>query len=162
MSITSTDNLNHNGGFCQAKNTSGFSEVLQRLDNRKAVAADLGIPYGTFDNFLRGTQSFPPDLISRLFAVTGEWAVLDFILGPLDLQAVSRATPNHVAGTASPDVYRMLMDITERLGTTTHEVRKAKEDDKISPSEYGRIGFFLREIERLCAGIREAIKAEIR
>jgi hypothetical protein len=149
-------------GFAQAIHTAGFSEVLQRLSGeRKAIAADLDVPYGTFDNYLRGKQSFPPDLISRLFAITGEWAILDFILGPLDLQAVSKATPNSVAGTASPDVYRMLMDITERLGETTHEVRKAKSDDKISPAEYGRIGFFLREIERKCAEIRESIKAEV-
>jgi hypothetical protein len=28
-------------------------------------------------------------------------------------------------------------------------------------SEYGRIGFFLREIERLSASIRETMKAEV-
>jgi hypothetical protein len=161
MNGTSGENVERNGGFCQGKYNDGFSEVLQQLPNRKAIAADLGIPYGTLDNYIRGLQSFPPDLIARLFAITGEWSILEFILEPLDLHAVSKTRPNDIQKTDSPDVYRMLMDITERLGETTHEVRKAKADAKISPSEYGRIGYFLRDIERLCAGIRETIKSEV-
>jgi hypothetical protein len=150
-----------NGGYALGKYTDGFSEILQRLPNRKAIAADLGLPYGTYDNYLRGLQSFPPDLIPKLFAITGDWAILEFFLEPLDLHAVAKVKPNGIQKTESPDVYRMLMDITERLGTTTHEVRRAKADAKISPSEYGRIGFFLRDIERLCASIREVIKSEV-
>lgn len=148
-------------GFAQGKWTEGFSEVLQRLDNRKAIAADLGVSYSTADNWIRGLYAFPPDLISRLFAITGEWGILNFILDPLDLQAVPKANGNRIPQTSAPDLYRMLMDITERLGQTTHEVRQAKADGKVSPAEYGRIGYFLREIERLCASIREAIKSEV-
>lgn len=29
------------------------------------------------------------------------------------------------------------------------------------PSEYGRITYFIRDLERLCAEIRETLKAEI-
>lgn len=29
------------------------------------------------------------------------------------------------------------------------------------PSEYGRITYFIRDLERLCAEIRESIKAEV-
>lgn len=146
-----------------AVRTAGFAEILQRLPGeRKAIASDLGLPYTTYVHYVLGEQSFPPDLIPRLFAVTGERRVLEFFLEPLGLQAVSKATPNQIPGTDSPDVYRLLMDAMERLGSATHEVRQAKIDDKISPSEYARITYFLREIERLAAEVREQIKAEVK
>jgi len=53
------------------------------------------------------------------------------------------------------------MDAVERLGTVTHEVRRAKEDGKILPSEFSRITFFIRDLERLCAEVRETLKAEV-
>lgn len=159
--------IDRGSGFCQAKYTAGFSEVLQRIPGeRKAIAADLGLPYGTLDNFIRGTQSFPPDLISRLFAVTGDWAIIRFILDPLGLQAVSKITPNRPVNSSNPDALRMLMDAVERIASALHEVRasKASEGDggpKVSPSEYSRINYFLTEIERLAAQARECVKAEV-
>ena len=150
-----------NNGFAQGKFTDGFSEVLQRLPNRKAIAADLGLRYSTFDNFLRGLQSFPPDLIAKLYAITGEQAILDFILEPLDMVAVSKTRPNDVQRTAAPDVYRYLLDAVEQLGKVTAEVRAAKADARISPSEYGRIAYFIRDLERQCATVREIIKGEV-
>lgn len=156
-----------NGNGFQGKWTDNFSPILQRLPGeRKAIASDLGVGYSTFDNWIRGEASFPPDLLSRLFAVTGERAILEFILEPLDMMAVSKARPNNIQNTERPDVYRHLMDAFERLGDASKEVRSAKEPNgpsgrKIDPSEYGRIAYFLRDIERLCAEIREAIKAEV-
>lgn len=155
-----------NGTPYQGIHTDGFSEVLQRLPNRKAIASDLGIPYGTYDNYLRGLQSFPPDLIARLFAITGERAILEFILEPLDMVAVHKTRPNQIQNTDRPDVYRFLMDAFERLGQASKEIRSAKEPSgpgghQISPSEHGRISYFLRDIERICAEIRESIKAEV-
>jgi len=156
------ETIRKNGGFAQGKHTAGFSELLQRLPGeRKALAADLGLPYGTYDNYVHGPQPFPPDPISRLYAITGERVILDFFLEPLDLVAVSKTKPSDIQKTDAPDVYRYLMDAVERLGTVTHEVRRAKEDGKILPSEFSRITFFIRDLERLCAEVRETLKAEV-
>lgn len=150
-------------GFAQAKYTAGFSEILQRVPGeRKAIAQDLEIPYGTLDNYIRGTQSFPPDLISRLFAITGDWSILRFILEPLGLQAVHKATANRSADGGATDPVRSFMDIAQRLGESIREYREAQADGSTSPSEFARLNFFLCEIERECAEAREAIKAEVK
>jgi len=162
MNGSSAENVERNGLPYQGTNTEGFAEVLQRLSGeRKAIASDLNLPYRTYSNYVQGLASFPPDLIARLFAITGEWSILEFILEPLDLHAVPKIRPTKVQKTESPDVYRMLMDIIERIGNTIHELKKAKSDNKISPDEDGRIGFFLREIQRLSASAAEVVHAEV-
>jgi len=146
----------------QGKWTANFAELLQRLPGeRKAIAHGLGVPYWTYRNFVHGIQSFPPDLISRLYAITGERGILDFFLEPLNMHAINRVERNYFPNTQNPDLYRMLLDTMARLGQVTKAVVDAREAKTFGPAEYARVGFFLRDIERLSAEIRELMKDDI-
>jgi hypothetical protein len=155
-------NDNPNAGFAQGKWTERFSEYLQGLPNRKEIAACLGVPYSTFDNWVRGIQSFPPDLLSKLYACTGAKELWPFFLDPCGLMAIAKAKPrHHIPATNSPDIFRHLMDATESLTKAHAAYKVALKDGNIDEHEAARITYFLNEAQREEAAIEEDVRAEV-
>jgi hypothetical protein len=146
----------------QAKHTAGFSEILQRLPGeRKAIAADLGVSYSTYSNWVYGLQSFPPDLIPRLFAVTGSVDILEFLLDPCGLMPVPKAKAGrHILQSSSADIFRHLMDATESLAKAHAAYKIAIKDGHVDEKEAARIFYFLNEAQREEASIEEDVRAE--
>jgi hypothetical protein len=144
----------------QGKYCDEFSALLLSLkQERKAIAADLGVPASTYDNWLRGLAAFPPDLIPKLFAITGDWRIWEFFLRPCGLQAVHEIG---AGASPSPDIFQAFLSIAQRLGEAIGEVKKSLEDQTITPVEYGRISYFLTEIERMSAETRGILKCAIK
>ena len=145
-----------NGGFAQGKHTEEFSAYLQTLPNRKEVAACLRIPYSTFDNFLRGLQAFPPDLLPRLFACSGAKDLWAFFLDQVGMMAIPKPNPGrHVPATAAPDVYEHVMDSTASVMKARAAYKVAIKDGKIDAAEASRITYFGREAQRELAAMEE-------
>ncbi len=153
-----TNDTNANG-YAQGKWTAGFSEVLQRLPGeRKAIAADLGVPYSTYSNWIYGLQSFPPDLLARLFAVTGEWEILRFFLDPLGLNAVHKYRPGDIGRDGGRDLIHLFMGLVDHIGKISHEIEGAQ----ASPGQAVRGSFFLNEAQRLIAEMLEMMSAAVK
>jgi hypothetical protein len=154
------DKIMNNGAPFQGKYCDEFSALLLSLKpERKAIAADLGIPYSTLDNFVRGLAAFPPDLIPRLFAVTGDWRIWEFLLRPCGLKAV-----HEIGGGASPapDIFQTFLFIAQRLGEAISEYKRSIEDKKISPVEYARVSYYITEMERLTTEAREILREAVK
>lgn len=158
----SQDNNKFNAGFAQGKWTDEFSAYLQTLPNRKEVAACLGVKYSTFDNWLRGLQAFPPDLLSKLYACSGAKDLWAFFLDRCGLMAIPKAKARHrIPATNSPDIFRHLMDATESLAKAHAAYKIALKDGNINEHEAARITYFLNEAQREEAAIEEDVRAEV-
>ena len=150
----------NNGTPFQGKYTDEFSALLLSLkQERKAIAADLGVPASTYDNWLRGLAAFPPDLIAKLFAVTGDWRIWEFFLRPCGLKTV-----HEIGGATSPtpDIFETFLSISQRLGEAIAEVKRSLDDDTVTPVEYGRISYFLTEMERMTREARDIIRGSVK
>ena len=148
-------------GFAQGKWTAEFSAFLQTLPNRKEVAACLGVKYSSFDNWVRGIYSFPPDLLPKLYACSGAQDLWAFFLDQGGLMAVPQPKASRrMPSTKAPDIYKNLMDAIESLAKAKAAYDEAKEDGRLEPHEESRITYFLRKAQREEAAIEEDIHAE--
>ena len=72
-----------NNGCWQGNHTEKFSALLAKLEPpRKEIAFRLRIPYSTFDKYVCGYISFPPDLVPQLYEITKDRRVIEFFAEP--------------------------------------------------------------------------------
>ena len=125
-------------GCWQGKHTVGFSALLSsvQIPPRKSLAADLGVPYSTFDNWLRGLVSFPPDRIPDLVRATGDDRFLRFILDPLGLDYYEKPNGKNKSR-LSIEQHQLLVFILG--GKIAEEIRRAFADRKLTEEEKKKV-----------------------
>lgn len=136
--------------FFQGKHTDRFStEVLQKLElPPKAIAFFLSVPYSTYDKYLRGEATFPPDLVDTLFRATQDYAVINFFV-----PEGHRLIPERGSLTAQ-DIADAALEIGAIFGEYQGKLRKAKEDGEINEGERAELEAILRN--RLCRKVLDA------
>jgi len=136
--------------------------LLQYLETpRKAIAIDLGIPYSTYDNYLRGSVSFPPDLIPALYNAceyeADRESILHFFLCPLDLIAVPKQNGN----STKTDLQVKQLKLVSEVGKQFDQIQKALEDGIVERHEYDAIHRLIDRGRVLEAEIDETLKAKV-
>jgi len=132
------NNINTNVGCWQGKHTAGFSALLSSVQTppRKSLAADLGVPYSTFDNWIRGQAAFPPDRIPDLVRATGDDRFLRFILDPLGLDYYEK--PNGKNNSRlSIEQHQLLVFILG--GKIAEEIKRSFADKKLTEEEKKKV-----------------------
>ena len=121
------NNINSNPGCWQGKHTAGFSTLLSSIQAppRKSLAADLGVPYSTLDNWVRGLVSFPPDKIPDLIRATRDDRFLRFILDPLGLDYYEKPNGKN-SSRLSIEQLQLLVFILG--GKIAEEIRRSLDD----------------------------------
>ncbi len=103
-----------------------FSEVLQSLEMpRKAIAIELGVPYSTYDNWVRGEISFPSKYLVRLYEITQDNRILDYFLKPLGFQYTPDPNGNYKIQESWRD---MLLSLSIRFGNLMRITRDTWKD----------------------------------
>ena len=65
------------------------TQVLMKLKKPiKEIAYDIGVPYKTLWNWIRGVSTYPPDKISKLYQSTKDRRIFDFFLHPAGFVAL--------------------------------------------------------------------------
>ncbi|MHB8053660.1 MAG: hypothetical protein ACYDH3_00180 [Candidatus Aminicenantales bacterium] len=124
-------------------------EVLQKLElPPKAIAFFLSVPYSTYDKYLRGDATFPPDLIDTLFRATQDYAVVNFFV-----PEGHRLVPEHGNPTAM-DVAESALELGAILGEYLGKLRQAREDGKIDEKERVELEAILRN--KLCRKVLDS------
>ena len=136
--------------------------LLQYLETpRKAIAIELGIPYSTYDNYLRGGVSFPPDLIPALYLAcefeSDRESILHFFLCPLDLIAVPKQNGN----STKTDLQVKQLKLVSEVGKQFDQIQKALEDGVLERKEYDAIHRLIDRGRVLEAEIDETLKAKV-
>ena len=151
------DKISKNNRSFQGNHTASFSFILQTLNlPRKAIAIDLGIPYSTYDNWVRGEASFPPDLIPRLYEITKDDRVLEFILEPIGRISIPR-----VNGNSSKPIQKLELQLSIFEGKTIEAIENALEDGKITVQEYNSIHRIVNKIRRISAELDISILQKV-
>ena len=141
----------------QGNHTNNFSFILQTLSlPRKAIAHDLGVPYSTYDNWVRGEASFPPDLISSLYEITKDERIHEFLLEPNGKMAISK-----VNGSESKSVQKLELGLGIFGGRTIEAIENALEDGKITVKEYNSIHEIINKIRRISAELDISILQKV-
>jgi len=146
----------------QGKYTFNFSMLLQSLlTPRKSIAIDLGVPYSTYDNYLRGNVSFPPDLIPALYNAceyeSDKEVILHFFLCPLKMMAV----PMKDGNSTETELQVKQLKLVSEVGKQFDQIQKALADGVLERLEYDVIHRLIDRGRILEAEIDEALKAKV-
>jgi hypothetical protein len=125
-------------GCWQGKHTAEFSALLSSVQSppRKSIASSLGVSYSTFDNWIRGYVSFPPDRIPDLVRATGDDRFLRFILNPLGLDYYEKPNGKN-SSRLSIEQHQLLIFILG--GKIAEEIRRAFADRKLTEEEKKKV-----------------------
>ena len=149
--------ITDNQQFFKGNHTENFSTILQTLTfPRKAIAYDLGVPYSTYDNWVRGEASFPPDLIPRLYEITRDDRVLEFILEPIGRISIPRVNSN-----PTRPIQRLELELSIFGGKTIEAIENALEDGRITVKEYNSIHEIINKIRRISAELDISILQKV-
>ena len=149
--------IEQRNGHFQGNHTNNFSFILQTLSlPRKAIAHDLGVPYSTYDNWVRGEASFPPDLIPRLYEITRDDRVLEFILEPIGRISIPRINSNE-----SKPIQKLELWLSIFGGKTIEAIENALEDNVITVKEYNSIHEIINKIRRISAELDISILQKV-
>ena len=141
----------------QGNHTEKFSFILQTLSlPRKAIAHDLGVPYSTYDNWVRGEASFPPDLIPKLYEITRDDRVLEFILEPIGRISIPRINSN-----PTRPIQGLELQLSIFEGKTIEAIENALEDGRITVKEYKSIHEIINKIRRISAELDISILQKV-
>jgi len=88
---------------------------------RKAICFHLGVSYKTYDNWVNGRSTFPPDLIAKLFKITKDPRIYDFLTDGTGFMAVP-----HSKGCSKADTKVLIASATFHLGQMIHRYRTGK------------------------------------
>ena len=151
------NNIEQRNSFWKGNHTNNFSFILQTLNfPRKAIAHDLGVPYSTYDNWVRGEASFPPDLIPRLYEITRDDRVLEFILEPIGRISIPRVNSN-----PTRPIQRLELELSIFEGKTIEAIENALEDGKITVQEYNSIHRIVNKIRQISAELDISILQKV-
>ena len=149
--------ITDNQQFFKGNHTENFSTILQTLTfPRKAIAYDLGVPYSTYDNWVRGEASFPPDLIPRLYEITKDSRVLEFFLDPVGRMSVPQVNSNE-----SRPVQKLELQLYIWGGKATETIEQALEDSIITVREYNHIHKIIRKVQQIAAELDISILQKV-
>ena len=151
------DKITDNQHFFQGKYVKNFSFILQTLNfPRKAIAHDLGVPYSTYDNWVRGEASFPPDLIPRLYEITRDERIHEFFLEPN-----GRISIPQVNGNPTRPIQRLELELSIFEGKTIEAIENALEDGKITVQEYNSIHRIVNKVRQISAELDISILQKV-
>lgn len=138
--------------MAQGNFTADFSALLRsiRRPSRKEIAFELGIPYSTYDNYLRGLQAFPPDKLFRLYEITGDVRILHFVF---------RKEAGLVNNPKSIRHLELLLSID--IGKVQELIEAALEDGILEKSEYRLIRKKIIELSRLCESLDDSLRLKL-
>jgi len=149
--------ITDNQQFFKGNHTENFSTILQTLTfPRKAIAYDLGVPYSTYDNWVRGEASFPPDLIPKLYEITRDDRVLEFILEPIGRISIPQVNSNE-----SRPVQKLELQLYIWGGKATETIEQALEDSIITVREYNHIHKIIRKVQQIAAELDISILQKV-
>ena len=149
--------ITDNQQFFKGNHTENFSTILQTLTfPRKAIAYDLGVPYSTYDNWVRGEASFPPDLIPKLYEITRDDRVLEFILEPIGRISIPQVNSNE-----SRPVQKLELQLYIWGGKATETIEQALEDSVITVREYNHIHKIIRKVQQIAAELDISILQKV-
>lgn len=137
-------NIKEGHRTCKGKCLVEFSsEVLQKLKTpRKALAIGLGIPYSTYDNYVRGEHNMPcyhlPQLIGACEYEEDENLIAEWILGP-EKVVVQRPSIRVALGQHSHPIKQLEIEAATYTGKVLEIIEEALSDHIVTSSEYKKI-----------------------
>ena len=121
-------------------NHIGFQNLLYQKfispgqHDAKKIAHAMNVSMTTFYNYCEGNAYFPPDLLSRLYTVTGDPDFLNFILNDTDQQLAPRQIQS-----PKKSIVEETLDVAAALGDVVKKTQNALEDKSINDLEKRKI-----------------------
>jgi len=142
-----------------------FDAIEKSGRPRKMIAGDMGVPYRTFDSWLRGERRLPISKLGLLIRALGDKWLADRILAPASLIAVPKVRAGDESFESIKDSLNRAMNrVTNALGDAAGSVADATDPENkslgLSPIEAATIKSHLYDVVGLCNEVISRINEE--
>mgnify|MGYP001569358787 CR=1 FL=1 len=139
-------------------NYIGFQNLLYQKfispgqHDAKKTAHALNVSMTTFYNYCEGNAYFPPDLLGRLYTVTGDPDFLNFILNDTDMLLAPRKI-----GAPEKSLIEETLDVASATGKVVSKIEESLKDGRLNDIKRRKIVHAIDASEKELEDLRKKV-----